>query len=210
MKYQIIYKVDYALIVSKEEIKKGDYYIHKQMNSFRMLQSVGSLLPMDSKKVIAHRPLNNAPILNGVPFLPKWDKEYEHYKIAEEMLKSHPDFKAEGMSEYQNGRYNGLIDGFERAKEIYKYTEEDLRKAFQAGESRWGTNGLIDTELNEDEFIQSLQQPKRPKYFECEMAQMNLDEIRENGKGFLHTNTEKMVTMTNAQGQTELVGKYTF
>jgi hypothetical protein len=32
-------------------------------------------------------------------------------EIAEGLVKSHPDFKEEGLSEYQNGRFNGIIEG---------------------------------------------------------------------------------------------------
>jgi hypothetical protein len=34
---------------------------------------------------------------------------------CEKILTSHPDFKAEQMSYYQNGRFNGLIDGYNEA-----------------------------------------------------------------------------------------------
>ena len=33
--------------------------------------------------------------------------------IAEELLIKHPDYKAEGMSDYQNGRFNGIYEGIE-------------------------------------------------------------------------------------------------
>lgn len=34
-------------------------------------------------------------------------------EIAEVLLKSHADFKVEEFSEYQNGRFNGIIEGLE-------------------------------------------------------------------------------------------------
>jgi len=58
--------------------------------------------------------------------------------------------------------------------------------------------------------LQSLQQPKYPIGFECEMEPMNLDEIKEQGKGFLNTNTSKPKTTTNSQSQTILEGKYIY
>jgi len=36
-------------------------------------------------------------------------------KIAEQMIESHPDFKSEGFSDYQNGRFNGIIHGYNKA-----------------------------------------------------------------------------------------------
>ena len=40
-------------ILSDDEIKEGDWYIHKQSGSYRFQQCVGSHLPMDAKKIIA-------------------------------------------------------------------------------------------------------------------------------------------------------------
>jgi hypothetical protein len=37
-------------------------------------------------------------------------------EIAEELTKAHPDFKTEDFSEYQNGRFNGIIEGIEYKK----------------------------------------------------------------------------------------------
>jgi hypothetical protein len=71
----------------------------------------------------------------------------------------------------------------------------------------------LDDEINEPvsfkDVIKSLQQPKRPKYFEtvCDCQEcganktnLSLDMGCEN----------KIATTTNSQGQTELVGKYIF
>jgi len=43
---------------------------------------------------------------------------FDEIQIAESLLKSHPDFEAEGMSDYQNGRFNGIIEGFQKAQEL--------------------------------------------------------------------------------------------
>jgi hypothetical protein len=207
---QIIYIEHYALIVSDEKIENGKYYIHKQIGVFRILQSVGSSLPMDAKKVIAHRPLTDAPVLEGVPLLPEFGDEDDTVDnlvkdyITEEIR---PYLDRNPNQHYRIGIYGGsdvgFRKGYNKAKETYKYTEEDLRKAFQAGESRWGTNGLIDTEPNEDEIVQSLQQPKRPKYFECKYKPITPHKYTVDD----HLEVE-LKTITNSQGQTELVGTY--
>lgn len=67
--------------------------------------------------------------LEGLPVLVIEDE----FIIAENMLRSDPDFETEGFSEYQNGRLNGIIEGYNEARQIYKFTEEDLRKAFWFG-----------------------------------------------------------------------------
>ena len=57
----------------------------------------------------------------------------------------------------------GYADGFEKAKETYKYTEEDLRKAIEFGRGM----ELWKEEEQVDKFIQALNQPKLPVAFEC-------------------------------------------
>lgn len=67
---KIIYTNNYALILSKEEIKdvrqyKGKYHLEKGLiiNRFpNYLTDLG-----ECKLIIAHRPLMDAPILDGVP-----------------------------------------------------------------------------------------------------------------------------------------------
>ena len=58
------------------------------------------------------------------------------------------------------------MEGYQKAKETFKYTEEDLRKAFEAG-MNYQEGGII---LYPDEhgFIQSLQKPKEIKSIEVE------------------------------------------
>jgi hypothetical protein len=77
MKHKIIYTNDYALTVSDEEIKdvrpyKGKYHIEKDyiINQFSNYLTDLS----DCKLIIAHRPLSDAPILEGVPLLPEFSQ----------------------------------------------------------------------------------------------------------------------------------------
>ena len=46
-------------------------------------------------------------------------------QVAERLVKEHPDFKLEGYTEYQNGRFNGIIEGIEWQQERM-YSEEDM------------------------------------------------------------------------------------
>lgn len=61
---------------------------------------------------------------------------YEVLEIAEKILVAHSDFKAEGFSEYQNGRLNGIIEGIEAHQELVKdklFTIGDMIRAFLFG-----------------------------------------------------------------------------
>jgi len=207
MKNEIIYTDDYALIVSDEHIKdvrphKGKYHLEDGLtiNKFPdYLTDLGAC-----KLIIAHRPLTDAPILEGVPLLPEFSQEDDVVELA---LRTYP---------FGNSERNALITGYNKAKETYKYTEDDLiavwNVAFEEGVS-------LDDEINDPvsfkDVIQSLQQPKRPKYFECEMEPKykHIGAVKGiYGSGFRKQNLMYGLpkTITNPQGQTELVGSYTY
>ena len=207
MKNEIIYTDDYALILSDEHIKdvrphKGKYHLEDGLtiNKFPdYLTDLGAC-----KLIIAHRPLTNAPILEGVPLLPEFSQEDDVVELA---LRTYP---------FGNSERNALITGYNKAKETYKYTEDDLiavwNVAFEEGVS-------LDDEINDPvsfkDVIQSLQQPKRPKYFECEMEPKykHIGAVKGiYGSGFRKQNLMYGLpkTITNSQGQKELVGSYIY
>jgi hypothetical protein len=69
MKNEIIYTEDYALIVSDEQAKENDWgYIPYQGGEVKL---VHKFFASDWRKIIAHRPLIDAPILKGVPLINK-------------------------------------------------------------------------------------------------------------------------------------------
>lgn len=204
MKNEIIYTDDYALIVSDEHIKdvrphKGKYHLEDGLtiNKFPdYLTDLGAC-----KLIIAHRPLTDTPILEGVPLLPEFSKEDD---VAELAFKTYP---------FGNSERNALITGYNKAKETYKYTEEDLRKAIDMATTRRHEDTVLF--FRSDEIIQSLQQPKRPKYFECEMEPKykHIGAVKGiYGSGFRKQNLMYGLpkTITNPQGQKELVGSYTY
>ena len=69
---EIIYTNDYALIVSDEQIKdvrpyKGKFHLEK---GYIINQFPNYLTDLsDCKLIIAHKPLTDAPILEGVPLI---------------------------------------------------------------------------------------------------------------------------------------------
>jgi hypothetical protein len=204
MKNEIIYTDDYALIVSDEHIKdvrphKGKYHLEDGLtiNKFPdYLTDLGAC-----KLIIAHRPLTDAPILEGVPLLPEFSQEDAVVELA---LRTYP---------FGNSERNALITGYNKAKETYKYTEEDLRKAIDMATTRRHEDTVLF--FRSDEIIQSLQQPKRPKYFECEMEPKykHIGAVKGiYGSGFRKQNLMYGLpkTITNSQGQKELVGEYIY
>jgi hypothetical protein len=212
MKHGIIFTEHYALIVSNSgPINMGDSIYDLVCEEIHTANDEwDNNTHPEWAKVIAHRSLKDAPILEGIPLLPEFSQEDDVYRIAEEMLTSHPDFKAEGFSDYQNGRHNGIIDGYNKAKETYKYTEDDLINAMYKGSQlskKFGSRYMIDLKDISD-YTQSLQ---RPKYFECKV-EINCTGNNDNGC-FLDSNGHDcgcvcIKTIINPQGLTELVGSY--
>jgi hypothetical protein len=192
MRHKIIYTDNYALIVSDEEIKDvrpfmGKYHLEK---GFIINQFPDYLTDLsECKLIIAHQPLkHDAPILEGVTLLPEFGQEDD---VAELAFRTYP---------FGNSERNALIAGYNKAKETYKFTEDDLRKVIEASRDiRYVT-------YSEDEIIQSIQQPKLPQYFECEIEDTFLLKNRKGG----NTIMAKPKTITNSQGQTVLVGEYIY
>ena len=69
MEKEIVYTDKYALILSDEKIKEGDWFFEKAGRLGPFCFS-GSKANFHMKKIIAHLPLSDAPILEGVPLLP--------------------------------------------------------------------------------------------------------------------------------------------
>jgi hypothetical protein len=201
MKQEIIYTEHYALIVSDEIITVGDWFFNGEhiLQASRItdiiIDTEGQWSEIKtSKKVIAHRPLEDAPILEGVPLLPEFNKKDDVEKKSRDFV------KYVGGSQEQRLAF---IDGYLEAKATYKYTEEDLRKAIEMA-----ITSKYEYKLefyNQNEIIQSLQQPKRPKYFKCEMEQLPSNESFGLDYGSFNL---KPKTITNSQEQTELIGTY--
>jgi hypothetical protein len=155
-------------------------------------------------KLCFHLPLNNSPVLEFVPLLQPLEDEVEE---AEEVFKEVLDSETKQVYDKMllGATEHGFIIGYDKAKEKYKYTEEDLRKViYMARETlEYDENrGWYNTK-SEDKIIQSLQQPKTPVEFECEME----NKIAIDGHTVIGSEPK---TTTNPQGQTVLVGKYIY
>jgi hypothetical protein len=205
MKHELIKTEDYLLVISDEEINEGDWWkspygVYSQFNGDEKLID-GTL------KIIAHLPLNNSPILEGVDLLPPLPQGEDVEELAKESV---PD-----------GFRTIWKNGYNKAKETYKYTEEEVRELLlmQRGNCYVAIlNKTHDKELaslassapeprGKDGWVK--QQPKLPIAFEttCDCQEcganktnLSLDMGCEN----------KIATITNSQGQTEWVGKYIF
>jgi hypothetical protein len=217
---KIIKTENYLFVVDNEsEIKEGQRGLSINDAVYTHHNHLGKDY---GKKIISHLPLNNAPTLEGVPLLPPLEDEVEKLEMEyfielekrREVAKNftgqvagrHPDAFGHSEMIYMN---RGYIEGYNKAKEKHKYTEEDLRKSVAYAISHKHIKG--DILINK--IIQSLQQPKYPVSFEsamelCEESCKN-DWCKHRGcQNPIHGDSIK--TIINSQGLTQLVGKYIY
>jgi len=215
MTHKLIHTPDYLLVVDNSEIKEGDWCLDDCNVEFKviekghagLLRSTGvTFVEAACKKIISHLPLSNSPILEGVNLLPPLEQEDDVERLI----------KIEQEASYKQGK--GTISWYEqekrkeyynKAKEKFKYTEEDMKRIYEKGYSS-GRNELSSRESDEVKysFIQSLLQPKMPVGFECETITMNKGYTDE--KDYPYQECEIPKTTTNSQGQIVWVGKYIY
>ena len=146
MTHQIFKINNYLLVVDDSEIKDSDWYMYSNKDgSLNGPYGVRKFLHNDysylnaykCKKLISHLPLNGAPVLEGVDLLPPIEDDVE--QLARDNSSICED---------------DWVDGYNKAREKYKYTEEDMRKALSESfkASQEGYN------ITSDEIIQSLHQ----------------------------------------------------
>jgi hypothetical protein len=238
MKHEIIKAQDYLFVVSNEEIKDVRPYIGRyHLEQGHILNQFPTYLTdlTECKLVIAHFPLNNAQPLEGVDLLPEignnvelayWDELYERRDSARnfngQVAGRHPDMFSERE---MSSMHRGYMEGYNKAKETYKYTEEDILNALEVGyQSGLGydddnpNTSLAHIIHIKDGYIKSLNQPKIPIAFECDMERFwiyNNKEYIENkvpksAIDKLLKTISKPKTITNSEGRTEWVGTYIF
>jgi hypothetical protein len=204
MTHKLIKTENYLLVVDDSEIKKGDWcYAILSKQTFENINP--NLKSEDKKKIIAHLPLNGSSILEGVDLLPPLEDGIEEAEKAfTEVLDIEPKQVYDKM--LLDATEHGFIIGYNKAREKYKYTEEDVRKAITMARDLEDWQDLV-WEYEYDDIIQSLHQ--YPTEFECEMEQY-YNEVGNDGFEFDSSSTippPRPKTITTAQG-VEWVGKY--
>jgi len=176
MQHKIINTVDYLLIVDDSEIKEGDYYLFtwggkQEIQRFKDQESDREnheyLYRTACKKTITHLPLNNSPILEGVDLLPPYSRHQEDglEELGNRMFRN----KIDSLEEIHSDYILGVTEGYQVAREKYKYTEEDMMKAIDmAQDEEWVkyTDNEYRHIYSELDIIQSLHQ--YPIEFETE------------------------------------------
>ena len=253
MKHNIIKTENYLLVVDESEIKEGDFYLRYNNSVLRCTQlkeSFNEALNKNEiiilanrcgdpyersrnylKKIIAYLPLNNSPVLEGVDLLPRLEDDVK--KLAECEYGTDID-SIRGSTHYDLNidLKRGFARGYNKAKEKYKYTEEDIfeysnwlfnwcqynryRKLID-GVKPYGVGEFISDKDMFDKFLKekSLQQPKYPVAFECEeniflATNAFCTDVSLTSDGLKDTILRSPKTTTNSQGITQWVGSYIY
>lgn len=194
-KYDLIHTDNYLLAVDDAKNHPIDVK-YRWIFVDGVIQRITSIQPMNGVDlIIAHRPLNKAPFLEGVDVLPLLEQEDDAEKL-------YPINRTGSMWMPSRHEVSNIYrqEGYNKAKEKYRFTEEDVRKAIAMGydychQKQMPTDWMI------DDFIKSLSQPKNmPVAFECEYNEINWGGVVEGRKK----------TFINPEGRTEWVGKYIY
>jgi hypothetical protein len=197
MKLQLIHTENYLLVVDESEIK-GDCYWHyigekedpmrNNLNEswWKSLHDINKY-----KKVIIHLPLNNAPVLEGVPLLPPLENNNE---VWEQGLEKEID-KLPYTEHLDDGQYNdGQLAGFEfgatwgynKAKEACPNSDNDMvefldfSKSTNQEKSIYEARCLLNGKHIESKEILRIwkeQKPKLPTSFDTETNQYDYTRI---------------------------------
>lgn len=197
MKHKIIQTENYLLVGNDNNSKRGWFYCFRTKNLFQD-EGEDVLCCNGDMNIIAHLPLNNSPILEGVDLLPPIKDEAKGW--ARSQYSSEP-------NDYEEEYYLGLEMGYNKAKEKYNKNLIDWIDnisnsifAFQANEIELK---MLEQFKNK---VQSLQQPKIPIGFECEIK-------KTEGRLMMIPPCKHCIkpkTITNSKGINQWVGKYIF
>lgn len=202
MEYKIIQVNNYLLAVVNDK-KRGWFYCVRRKSFFHD-EGEDVLCCNGDLSVEAHLPLNGANIIENLPLLPPFEQEDDVEKLALLYGRTIPSQMDENEVDYA---INGFYNGYNKAKEKYKYTEEDIENAFNSGRGY----GVPDDIKDLNSFMKSISQPKMPVGFECEMEMCeNNDVVFEDGSFNKSPYRLENKKIKNSQGQTVWVGKYIF
>jgi hypothetical protein len=126
MTHKLIKTGDYLLVVDDNKDIGENMWTVKDGK----IREVSYLGQDNGYAIIAHLPLNDSPILDGVPLLPPYFRHQEDG--VEEAGELESEVHGWGIYESQSEQYaikHAYINGYNKAREKYKYTEEDMREA---------------------------------------------------------------------------------
>jgi hypothetical protein len=220
MKRNLI-RIDDYLFVMGDHYKsdKFPYLVIEKLNTGEYsIWQVDNPNDWDEKtqyQILVHVPLNGAPYLDGVDVLPRLNQDDEVNQLAEERFPVKNE-AALDIIECLQIKQEVYAEGYNKSREKYKFTDKDLVKAIAFGFGICRKENRAPFDLEQIEFIQSLQHhPKPPIAFECEVEPKfkhigSTKEVKGSGSRIKNKYAGNPKTFTNAEGRTEWVGKYIY
>jgi hypothetical protein len=215
MRYPVIKTDSYSLIVNDDKIRMGDYYIDGYFFLRNVVVDDSEYWSnrKDYKKLIAHRPLNNAPYIDGVAVLPPNWRDSGDKDDVEQLAEEHAEHQFKGISDRTSmfECKNDFKSGYQEAREKYKFTEEDMLQAAKYGYEFRDTTSFPEHNFedscinNTKQWLKSRQQPKYPIAFES----VDIDVHQDTGLHLKKVGTEPN-KITNAEGRIEWVGEWVY
>jgi hypothetical protein len=169
-KFEIIETSEYILAVSDEEIEKDDYFYYtwfgvdiiQKVDSGSNLNNLNAKNPKDDfKKIITYKPKGNAPELD-LPLLPEIVVEDDVEKLAEINSEKHHYAFGQQSEFYQLG----FIEGYKAATKKYSGALDAMQEFVDRVDK-----GEVKSRKTYSKFkiiLESLKQPKTPKWFVAE------------------------------------------
>lgn len=161
MNYTAIKVDDYWIITSDEEIKLGDYGLHR----FAHKETVDNhivLCTQSNRESIQewwNKIIACSKEVNGLPvFVPEWE---ENLDAVVNEIDENPNFQSEDDIEDYSSWKIGVSDGYNKAKEKYQFTEEDIINAFRSGLNSAKELFLGKSAPTSEEYLQSITKSKQ-------------------------------------------------
>lgn len=184
MKHEIIKTENYLLIVDESEIKVGDWTCNIQRPYIKECQDIDVEYYNKRndvfKKVITHLPLNNSPILEGVDLLPPIENDLCN-ELATEWVFETNGHRWSNNNDTAGDNFGSFKAGYEQSEDRHhkifiKLMDHLLSKMDSIGQDLINKDsfmlGRYRTFKYVFDYVQSLYEPKIPKYFES-LTQQN-------------------------------------
>jgi len=217
MKYDLMKIDDYLFIIG--DLYKSDkfpYLVVEKFgtdNNFSIWQ-VDNPNDLDDKnqyRILAHRPLNGARYLDDIDVLPLLNQEDDIEKLFNNCwIGKKVDYNTDNGTSFK--------EGYNIAREKYNLTLNKLIDMY-IEKTGYGMD-MWSKEENETmstvaDIIQSLQQPKYPIAFECEVEPKfknigSTKEVKGSGSRIKNKYAGNPKTFINFDGRSEWVGKYIY
>jgi len=121
-KLKIVEISNYILTVSLEKIKEDDYQLIPMLSEIQKVTKDNINLSYMGYKIIAHKPKNNAPVLN-IPLLPNIENNVEMLAWETKCLSRKEVYELFNKVVFKEKRLNGIYS-ISASKQIHEFNEK--------------------------------------------------------------------------------------